>query len=107
MFAFVRNHRSCVNDRQEALQQERSDVEQELNDVQNFLITAPALREEALLLVPPPDDLLVDLPESPNRSDLARMQRLSYLNGVKLFAMLVIFIGAALWFVNRFLHLGH
>ncbi len=106
MFALVKKHRNRVRTRQEALQQESTDLDEELYDVQNFLTAAPAMREEARLLVPPPDDLLVHLPDTPNRSDLARVQRQSYLNGIKLFAMLVIFIAAALWFVDRFIRLS-
>ncbi len=103
MLAFFKRKWSRLDQRRNALSAESADVDGELQHLQGFLRAAPHLREEARMLIPPPEEFARPLPDSPNRADLRRAQRQSYWHGFKLLALLTFFLIAAVWFTDRLL----
>ena len=91
-----------MDQRRLALSEEEEVLDTELGYLRHFLQAAPMLREEARCLLPPPDELTPPMPDAPNRAEIRRVQRLSYLEGFKLIGLLSVFLLCAVWLVERF-----
>ncbi|MFT4637021.1 MAG: hypothetical protein ACI8T1_000329 [Verrucomicrobiales bacterium] len=104
MLNLLKSSPSAAAQREAYLAQEAEDVEMELSILEKFLTAAPMLQEEARYLLPPPEEMTVPAYEAPNRTDIKRVQRMSYYYGIKLVALLSIFLTGSVWFVDRLLN---
>lgn len=86
--------------RQRLIEQEAA-IEEHLSRLHAFLQAAPRIQEESRFIVPSLDEPTANHPVIPHRSEFARIQRLNYYHGIKLILNIVLFLGAAIWLVDR------
>ncbi len=100
--SFKRN-RSSLEELQASLDAEAKELEFEVGILQQFLTSAPKLREESRYLIPPPEEMVAYEPEAPHRGDLRRVQWQGNYYAIKLVLLLSAFLMASMWFVERLL----
>ena len=103
MIPKVSRHGHSKVNREASLSREVEELDFELGVLQRFLSAAPKLREESRYLIPPPEEMVMSVPQAPNRAELRRVQRQSNYNAIKLILLLSIFFATSLWFVERLL----